>query len=51
MQKIGLNVNSIKDQRIENDEIGIKTPNKLDMVVKLEDLTLEEKWKCYFCML
>eukprot|EP01084_Bolivina_argentea_P317455 550400_1 len=53
LRKVGLDVNSIEDKRIANDEIGIKAPNKLeenkdpnsklDIVMKLEDLTVEEK--------
>merc|ERR1712212_184135 len=53
LNKLGLNVDSIQDQRIARDEIGIRAPNKLksnpdassglDVVVKLDDLTLAEK--------
>lgn len=53
LTKLGLNVDSVQDQRIATDEIGLKPPKKLrkskesssnlDVVVKLEDLTLEEK--------
>lgn len=53
LAKLGLNVDLVQDQRVANDEIGIKPPQKLqknkdsssclDVVVKLEHLNLEEK--------
>ena len=53
LTKLGLNVESVQDQRVANDEIGIRPPKKLqknkdsssnlDVVVKLEYLTADEK--------
>jgi len=53
LTKLGLNVDSIQDRHIATDQIGIKPPQKLqnntdptsplNVVIKLEDLTLEER--------
>lgn len=41
--KLGLNINSIQDKKIANDEIGILEPKKVGNVIKLEDLNEEER--------
>ena len=43
LTKLGLNINSVQDERIANDEIGLKAPNKIPNVIKLEYLTFEER--------
>lgn len=43
LTKLGLNIDSIEDQRIAGDEIGIHRPSPLDGVVRLEELTLAER--------